>query len=108
MGLTVGGKLPELLQGTDQKFPEECYPLRRLQRYTGSSFPPTLILHGLQDSIVPVEDSKRWEAALKKKIPDAEVRLELHDGVHGFDGELKGDEKWLVDGIKWFEEKTQL
>ncbi|KKY23198.1 putative alpha beta hydrolase fold-3 domain protein [Phaeomoniella chlamydospora] len=59
ISLFHSGRLPEFLQGPDPEFPAECYPLRRLQPFSGSRFPPTLILHGLQDSTVQAEDSRR-------------------------------------------------
>jgi dipeptidyl aminopeptidase/acylaminoacyl peptidase len=55
-------------------------------------FPPTLLIHGRADSVVPVTDSERMYEALVAR--GAEVELHLYAGAeHGFDiaGSLRSE-----------------
>jgi acetyl esterase/lipase len=73
--------------------------------------PPTLIIHGEQDEVVDVEDSRKFV----EKVDDVmgnevrkNVRLVTADGGHGFDtaAELtEEDADWLKEGLEWLEGK---
>ena len=95
------GYITKFLQGEAATIDEDCYPFRRLR--TTRSFPPLFVMHGLQDSVVPVDGTRKFVHALKGQVPDAEVVTELHDGDHGFEGGLDYDKGWLGDGLKWIE-----
>lgn len=70
------------------------------------SFPPTLIIHGEQDTAVSIEDSRAFVKKLSETVADAEIRLAVRDGDHGFDVGLKEDEEaWLSEGLQWLESK---
>lgn len=70
------------------------------------SLPPTLIIHGEQDTAVSIEDSRSFVKKVGELLPGTEVRLEVRDGEHGFDAAMKEDEEtWLKEGLKWLEEK---
>ena len=57
--------------------------------------PAVLILHGRDDSAVPVGGSERFVDALQKRLPGVPVRLDVRAGDHGFDGEATMEEEWL-------------
>lgn len=53
--------------------------------YAGPNFPPTLLIHGNADELVPVEASLEMYRALREAGADCE--LHIYDGVpHAFDG----------------------
>lgn len=57
--------------------------------------PPTLVLHGSDDSAVPVEGSVRWVEAAKKKFGE-KVKLHIEaGGEHGFDNFVPLETPWL-------------
>lgn len=61
--------------------------------------PAVLIVHGREDSAVPVAGSGRFVEALKKKRPGSAVRLDVRPGGHGFDGDATIEEKWLKEDV---------
>jgi acetyl esterase/lipase len=92
--------------GTD----EGLLPITAVEGIT--SFPPTFIVHGEQDSTVSVEDSRAFVEKLVEVLGEGfrrDVKLITVEGEHGFDvvGEgLKEEEvAWLRDGLRWVEEK---
>ena len=75
VGLLLGGKVARELE-------DEASPLR----YASANFPPTMLVHGNADEIVPVEASFAMYHALQKV--GAQVELHIYDGVpHAFDAE---------------------
>lgn len=61
-----------------------------------SDMPYTLILHGEEDTAVPVEGSLRWEAAAKAKFGGEKVTLHVEPGKeHGFDCAVPLETPWL-------------
>jgi acetyl esterase/lipase len=70
--------------------------------------PPIYILHGEQDSICVVEDSKEFVEKARTILPDAELKLDVRDGNcdHGFEIAMKEDEEeWLQTSLKWVEDR---
>ena len=74
--------------------------------------PPTLLVHGDADPIVPIKHSELMEAALKKaEVPVKLVRLK--GGVHGrnFGGANLPDAKdwpdYLGETVRWFDQHLQ-
>lgn len=61
--------------------------------------PAVLIVHGREDSAVPVAGSERFVEAMKKKLPGSAVRLDVRPGDHGFDGDATIEEKWLKEDV---------
>ncbi|KAI5478240.1 hydrolase [Pseudohyphozyma bogoriensis] len=59
------------------------------QLVADSTFPPTMVVHGTQDSAVPVTESRSFVQVLKGKGVDA--KLVEFDGEHGFDTTAEGD-----------------
>ena len=54
----------------------------------GVDYPPTLLLHGDQDTDVPYGQSVQMAAELKKQGMDCEL-ITIKDGRHGFDYDMK-------------------
>lgn len=66
------------------------------------SMPAVLILHGSEDSVVPVAGSERFvEALKKKKLPGSAVRLDVRPGEHGFDADATMEEHWLKEDVEF-------
>lgn len=84
------GRIVEFLGESKELFPVEMVAL-------AEDMPPVLILHGKEDSIVPVVGSERFVEALKKKLPASAVKLDVRPGGHGFDGDAKIEEQWLKE-----------
>lgn len=57
------------------------------------------ILHGRDDSVVPIESVRRFVKRAKEVGGDEAVRLTEKDGEHGFDSELRL-EGWLKDSLE--------
>ncbi|KAM0803851.1 Alpha/Beta hydrolase protein [Usnea florida] len=74
---------------------EELFPLEMLA--VAEHMPAVLILHGKEDSAVPVGGSEQFVKALTKKLPKSAVRLDVRPGDHGFDGDATLQEEWLKD-----------
>jgi acetyl esterase/lipase len=75
IGLLLGGTVARELE-------DEASPLR----YATTNFPPTMLVHGNADEVVPVEASFAMYHALQKA--GAQVELHIYDGVpHAFDAE---------------------
>ena len=90
--MVQNGRLVEFLGESKDLFPVEMVSL-------AEHMPAVLILHGREDSVVPVAGSERFVKALKKKLPGSAVRLDVRSGDHGFDGEATMEEKWLKDDV---------
>ncbi|RLL96980.1 hypothetical protein CFD26_106778 [Aspergillus turcosus] len=62
------------------------------------------IMHGLQDAIVPVEQSERFvvkaREVMKGKPGGDRIVLTLREGDHGFDVEVPLEEEWLSSTLK--------
>lgn len=72
--------------------------------------PPTIIIHGDQDTAVNIEDTKAFVKKAKELLggdsDGADVRLIVREGMdHGFDMDAREDEEWVKDVVKWIEER---
>ncbi|KAH7079124.1 Alpha/Beta hydrolase protein, partial [Paraphoma chrysanthemicola] len=62
---------------------------------------PTYILHGEDDTIVPVKWTHAFVEKAKKAVPEARIRLVTPPGDHGFDESLyEEDEPWLRELLR--------
>jgi acetyl esterase/lipase len=70
---------------------------------------PTTIIHGEQDSLVPVSGSREFVSKVEKLWGEEgkkNVRLVVRDGEHGFDTELTEEQtQWLKEELQWVEGK---
>ncbi|OBT67671.1 hypothetical protein VE03_03550 [Pseudogymnoascus sp. 23342-1-I1] len=66
-----------------------------------NDIPYTFILHGAEDSAVPVDGSIEWVAAVKDRLGQGKVQLHIEPGAdHGFDNETTLETPWLQEGLK--------
>lgn len=64
--------------------------------------PPLLIVHGTDDTVVPVEGSKRFVRAWETWQRGSAVRLVLRPGEHGFEARASADDEgWLREALGW-------
>ncbi|TAQ90289.1 hypothetical protein B7494_g1365 [Chlorociboria aeruginascens] len=61
--------------------------------------PFILILHGKDDSAVPIDGSIKFEEVVSKKFGGEKMELVLEPGEHGFDGEATLETPWLKKGL---------
>jgi fermentation-respiration switch protein FrsA (DUF1100 family) len=100
------GSLGQFYEYGAEDAPRELrYPLKRLDQ-PDVKIPRggIAILHGLQDAIVPVEQSEKFVAkareVMKGKPGGDKILLTLREGDHGFDVEVPLEEKWLSSHLK--------
>ena len=68
-------------------------------------FVPTHIMHGKDDSNVPVELSHTFVDKARKLFPETRFELVTPGGDHGFDGDMfEEDEPWLAEFLSKIEE----
>jgi acetyl esterase/lipase len=76
---------------------ERLFPVSVLQ--TLDDMPFVLILHGKDDTAVPVEGSVRFAELVRQKFGSGKVDLRIEPGEHGFDGSATLDMPWLKEGL---------
>jgi dipeptidyl aminopeptidase/acylaminoacyl peptidase len=63
--------------------------------------PHVLILHGNEDSAVPVHGGIEWEAAAKKKFGEGKFMLHVEQGAeHGFEEGVPLETLWLQKDLE--------
>ncbi|EMD63951.1 hypothetical protein GGP41_002725 [Bipolaris sorokiniana] len=68
---------------------------------TAKSFIPTYVLHGKDDSIVPIKWTEKFVERARELFPDTRFDLVARPGEHGFDDSIyEEDEPWLADMVK--------
>lgn len=73
---------------------EYLWPLTRLDE--AEYFVTTYVIHGKDDTNVPVKWSHIFVEKARKKFPGTKIEIITPPGDHGFDGELhEEDEEWL-------------
>lgn len=78
---------------------KELFPLDMLTLV--EHMPAVLIVHGRDDSAMPIGGSERFVEALKKFFPGNPVRLDVRPGDHGFDGDATIEEEWLKEDVEF-------
>ena len=86
------GRFGEFFGKSKELFPVEMVAL-------ADAMPAVLILHGREDSMVPVVGSERFVEALSKKLPEVPVRLDVRTGDHGFDGDVTVEDEWVKEDV---------
>jgi carboxymethylenebutenolidase len=93
LGFSLGSTLSLSLASRDTRIAvlvEYFGGLPGLAAATMQRMPPTLILHGDKDPLVPVQEAYKLEAVLKQKQIPYEMKIYPGQG-HGFRGEAKKD-----------------
>jgi len=89
MAVVQRGKFPQLMGPED-----EVYPFRLIEK--GAKIRPQyLVLHGSEDSAVPVEHSVRWMELVKMNQGAENVALIVRPGEHGFESTATIEDEWL-------------
>lgn len=63
--------------------------------------PAVLIVHGNEDTVMPVAGSIRFVEALQMSLPDSAVKSDVRLGDHGFDGDATMEEEWLKEDVEF-------
>lgn len=114
-GATPPERLPLVLsivqQGRMEVFGDHSslYPLEVLDGGNVKQLPPMWLLHGIQDSAVPVDGSYNFVEKLKQKdlYDESKLHLTYEDGEHGLDNHMEGtgepasltETSWIKDGV---------
>lgn len=81
------------------------YPLERLED-PDIQIPPggVVILHGREDSVVPLRGSERFVTGARQvtlgRSGSGNATITVRDGDHGFDLDSRLDEPWLQDAFR--------
>lgn len=75
------------------------FPLERLARGERLPSGPVLVMHGMSDSVVPIEHSRNLAQVVKKHDPNTKLTLVEKPGDHGFDNEVSLNEPWLAEAL---------
>ena len=61
----------------------------------------TYILHGKDDTLVPVSGTEKFVARAKELFPETKFKLVTPPGEHGFDDSIyEEDEPWLAEMVR--------
>lgn len=93
-------------RGTEEPLRRKLwYPLERLEQ-PDISIPPggIAILHGRQDSVVPLHSIQKFVDRARQVTNGFPGRdgliLTVRDGDHGFDGDARFEDEWLQDALQ--------
>ena len=77
------------------------YPIEMLDQV--NELPPTWILHGKEDNVVPVAGTQNYVDKLKEKLPDTKVHVSYRPGMHGFDNHPAAtlEDDWVKEGLEF-------
>ncbi|KAJ3342151.1 hypothetical protein HDU83_006220 [Entophlyctis luteolus] len=64
------------------------------------AMPPTLVIHGADDTLVPVDGSRNFVAAAQRKFGPKACWLVERPGDHGFDGTASIHDPWLKECLE--------
>lgn len=105
------GRYQQILGNSPELFPLEMIRETGLPpniNGSGSAFPPTFILHGQQDSAVPVSGTEKFVTLLKEVDPTVQLHVAIRPGDHGFDAFATIEEPWLKKGLDFIENAWQV
>ena len=93
VGISLGAALGLAVAGTDRRIKalvDYFGPLPQGAIAADAHLPPTLVLHGLLDAIVPAANAYAIEALLKERAVPYEIKI-YPSQAHGFRGEAHAD-----------------
>ncbi|KAI5201084.1 hypothetical protein AUEXF2481DRAFT_38949 [Aureobasidium subglaciale EXF-2481] len=71
---------------------------------TAKNVPACWIIHGKEDSLVPIEASNNFVNKLRNTHPETPLRYTIQPGEHGFDNAMSLDETWVKEGCVWLQQ----
>ena len=92
--MVQNGRVMEFLGEAKELFPVEMVAMV-------DSMPAVLVLHGSEDTAVPVAGSKRFVEALKRRLPESAASLDVRPEGHGFDVDASLNEEWLKEDVEF-------
>lgn len=80
------------------------YPIEVLDSV--NDLPPTWILHGTGDTVVPIAGTYKYEKALREKLPNTKLHVSYQPGDHGFDNDpsVSLNTDWVKEGVAFIEQ----
>ncbi len=84
-GRRLGAWMGRLVAGVDVRTEPDFYDRASPLHAVHTGAPPFLVFHGTLDSLVPVEQARRFVLALREVAPDTVVYVELPGAPHAFD-----------------------
>ena len=99
--------ISSLQQGSWGKFLGDdsvLYPLEMLHKV--DNLPPTWLLHGKDDTVIPTDSSYKYKKKVKEVLPDAKLHVSYEPGDHGFDNDptIGLDTGWVKEGVDFIEQ----
>lgn len=75
--------------------------------------PPLFLLHGEDDTAVPVDGTKKLVNILQRSHPDTKFHVAIRPGDHGFDFPATTQDGWLREGLDfvtgpWLSDKSRI
>lgn len=98
----------------------ELFVLERIEagllppRETGKPLlPPLFLLHGENDTAVPVDGTRKLVNILQRSHPDTKFHVAIRPGDHGFDFPATTQDGWLREGLNfvtgpWLSDKSRI
>jgi acetyl esterase/lipase len=74
-------------------------PIKCLELVKTEQIPFMFVIHGKEDTGVPVGGTEEFEKRLKELHPGAAARFVYETGQHGFDRDATLQDQWLKDGL---------
>ncbi|KAL4884560.1 Alpha/Beta hydrolase protein [Aspergillus karnatakaensis] len=75
------------------------FPIERIVE--GTWLPPMLVMHGREDSAVPVAGTGRFVERVRSVDPGCRMRVVVRPGDHGFDALATLEDGWLREGLEF-------
>lgn len=75
--------------------------------------PPLFLLHGENDTAVPVDGTRKLVNILQRSHPDTKLHMAIRPGDHGFDFSATTQDVWLREGLDfvtgpWLSDKSRI
>ncbi|KAK2688391.1 hypothetical protein QWA68_012337 [Fusarium oxysporum] len=112
MAVVHNGRYLELLgEDPDLFILDRIKKVASTSNYEKSLFPPLFLLHGEEDTAVPVDGTRKLVDYLQRFDPSTQIHLAIRPGDHGFDFTATIDEPWLREGLDfvvgpWLDSKS--
>lgn len=102
LAIVQNGRVLEFLGDDPELFVLDRLRAGELKANTGKSLlPPLYILHGQQDTAVPVSGTMKFLELLKEVDGNTRVHAVIRDGDHGFDAMTTTQEPWMREGLEF-------